>query len=155
MVFIDQNMFIQIILTGLIVGNIAAITLSVSGLKHMHSLAEEIYKLYNPNPLKNKRIPDRLRFYVLENTYITIALFSISELSTVFYVFLRLFNFIDENLVWVAVGMLFFFLGIFWTLGLYTRLRIAAKRKILILLPSTPTRPIVQYTSIEGLFYNP
>ena len=117
------------VLTALLVGSIAAMTLTVSGLKNMYDLAN--------NALKSQKIKvenDRkyaLEFGVLENTYVITVCFGVSEVAALAYIGLKSLLIIDCDYL-LIIGLVALFVGLIITIYFYSYLRIKglAKNKI-------------------------
>jgi uncharacterized BrkB/YihY/UPF0761 family membrane protein len=152
----SQLEIIQIILTGLIVGNVAAITLSVTGLRSMHSLASIVYRKNNPIVVKNRYRPQTIPFKVLESTYLMVFCFILSEITALYFLFGEIFGDLNKNpdlatlLIWV--GIITFAAGIFITLIMYTLLFWHSFQKIPV---KHPLNLNPQYSSISDIFKNP
>lgn len=113
--FIDPSISPSV-LTALLVGNIAAMTLTVSGLRSMYELANNAFSNNRKKiVIKNDRIYT-LEFGVLEYTYVVTLCFGLSELFALIYIGIN-----SETLL--ILGLLSLFSGLIITIFLYTSLR--------------------------------
>ena len=152
----SQLNVIQIVLTGLIVGNVAAITLSVTGLRSMHTLASIVYRKNNPILIRNRYRPHAIPFKVLESTYVMVFCFILSEIAALSFLFGEIFGNLSNNpnfatdLIWV--GIITFAAGILITLIMYSLLFWHSFQRI-------PVRqsldPNPRYATIASIFSNP
>jgi len=121
---IDDSVF-PCIMTALLVGNIAAMTLTVSGIKSMYELANNAFKA-KKRKVDNDRIY-HLEFGVLEHTHRVTLIFGASETFALVYILLRIFadnpsdmHRFDLVLIICIVALL---AGVIATIWLYTDLQ--------------------------------
>ncbi|MFA5269931.1 MAG: hypothetical protein WC379_18350 [Methanoregula sp.] len=143
--------FTQIILTGLIAGNVAAITLSVSGLRSMHIMASVVYRKNNPIQINNRYRYQGIPFKVLESTYFMVVCFVISEISSIVYLCGHMIGYLtNEPLIsgfLIILAIISFVIGIVITLILYTLLFSYSQKKIPYRKSNDP-----EYSSVESIF---
>jgi hypothetical protein len=143
--------FTQIILTGLIAGNVAAITLSVSGLRNMHTLASVVYRKNNPIQINNRYRYQGIPFRVLESTYIMVVCFVISEISSITYLVGHMNGYLTNETsisgFLIVLAIISFVIGIVITLILYTLLFFYSRKRIPFRQNNGP-----EYSSVESIF---